>query len=152
MVCDKTQVPEHYSELQSYHRCLKSRYRAPNNTEAIKSCKMRYSLYKEEEKYRGNCIRQNFSHSTATDILRKLQFSYNTRSTQESHCHSIGTYSSPQLIDLLTAMQQTCRMWCPFQFMIARIGLSGFELFRREWLLAIYTDNFLLSLYQCKLL
>ena len=44
------------------------------------------SLYKEEEKYRGNCIRQNFLHSTATDILRKsAPFSYSTRFTQPLH-------------------------------------------------------------------
>jgi hypothetical protein len=111
------------------------------------------SLHKEEEKCRGNCIRQNFLHSTATGILRKTApFSNNTSSTQESHCRSTGTYSSPQLTDLLTEMQQACRKWCPSQFMIARIGLSGFELFLTEWLLEIYTDNFLLNLYQCKLL
>jgi len=113
---------------------------------------MTCSIYKEEEKCRGNCIRQNFLHSTETDILRKsARFSYKTRSTQESHCRSTGTYSSPQLTDLLTDMRQTCRKWCPLQFMIVRIALSGFELFRREWLLEIYTDNFLLNLYQCKL-
>jgi len=58
------------------------------------------SIYKEGETYRGNCIRQNFLHSTETDFLRKsAPFSYKTRSTQESHYRSTGTYSSPQLTD-----------------------------------------------------
>ena len=111
------------------------------------------SIYNEEEKRRGNYIRHNFLHSIETDILRKsVPFSCKTRSSQESHCRSTDTYSSPHLTDLLTDMRQTFRKWCPLQFMIARIALSGFELFRREWLLEIYIDNFLLNLYQCKLL
>ena len=56
------------------------------------------------------------------------------------------------LIGLLTELQQICCKRRPFQFMITRVSLSGFEPFQREWLLEIYTDNFLLNLHPCPLL